>query len=146
MQIDSAFEDDRTFECSESDEQWRYCAEFDYYKTPVLAFFYSKDDYIQRAVLEAEGTISTLSQLQYNLRRDGFEIAQLTHSGEVFDVKHQVEVNTLESVDQALIEFVNRHHSDMPFKMTLNKVGSQSLIQVIVRYRPAYLSLTFSRD
>ncbi|WP_394245017.1 hypothetical protein [Vibrio astriarenae] len=144
--MSDVFEDEYTFECSETDEQWRYCAEFVYYQTPVFAYFYESAGVIKRAELEVEPSMNHLAQVQYNLRRDGFEISSVSHGGEVFDVEKQLKMVSPSDVDKALIEFINSHSPSEPIKLVWNKHDSQSSVVAVVTNDISMLQLTFTRE
>ncbi|GAL09693.1 hypothetical protein JCM19233_670 [Vibrio astriarenae] len=144
--MSDVFEDEYTFECSETDEQWRYCAEFVYYQTSVFAYFYESAGVIKRAELEVEPSMNHLAQVQYNLRRDGFEVSSVSHSGEVFDVKKQLKMVSPSDVDKALIEFINSHSPSEPITLVWNKYDNQSDARAVVAYDVLMLQLTFTRE
>lgn len=79
--------------------------------------FYYRDSYIAEAQiidqklsiqLLAEYSSHLLSELQLNLRRDGFSLVNVSIEGAEFDVASEVEESSTEEADRELVLFLNR--------------------------------------
>ncbi|MDN2483782.1 hypothetical protein [Vibrio agarivorans] len=143
-----AYEDEVTFECSERESQWRYCAEFNYYQVPVFAYFYSHQGQIDKAVLELESSPVNFTQLQYNLRRDGFEpVLAVTNNGR-FDVIERLKKAPEYQVNAELVQFINQRPIDGEMEMTWvnnsNNANSAEITATLI-YKVETLTLGFTR-
>ncbi|MGR5166259.1 hypothetical protein ACPV5L_03525 [Vibrio astriarenae] len=140
-----AYEDEVTFECSERESQWRYCAEFIYYQVPVFAYFYSHQGQIDQAVLELESSPVNFTQLQYNLRRDGFEPVLAVTSNGRFDVIERLKKAPEYQVDAELVQFINQRPIDGEMEMTwVNNANSAEITATLI-YKVETLTLGFTR-
>ncbi|MFM2589048.1 hypothetical protein [Vibrio sp. TBV020] len=68
--------------------------------------------------LMSEFSVHRFSQLQLNLRADGFSLQVVEVEGERFDVAKQLSTSTSSDVDAALVRFINRYSQQVPRTLT----------------------------
>ncbi|WP_394127024.1 hypothetical protein [Vibrio hepatarius] len=67
--------------------------------------------------LMTEFSIHQLSQLQLNLRSDGFSLLSVEVMGERFDISQQSSQHSVSEVNAALVQFINRYPQTAPRKL-----------------------------
>ncbi|MCA3950264.1 hypothetical protein JKP21_02835 [Vibrio vulnificus] len=103
------------FDCSQSEEEKRYCVdELNYYQRPFfgeLQLMDSKNVYM----LQTEFDLIAWSQLQLNLRKDLMQIAEVSASGDSFNVQAQLAKAKTQKernlVDKNLVIFLNKYRT-----------------------------------
>ncbi len=103
------------FDCSQSEVEKRYCVdELTYYQRPFfgeLQLMDSKNIYMLQTAFD----LIAWSQLQLNLRKDLMQIAEVSVSGDSFDVQAQLsKAKTQEErnlVDKNLVIFLNKYRT-----------------------------------
>jgi hypothetical protein len=95
------------FDCGEQ-EFVEYCAfEVNYRGVDVDIRFVTKDDKVIKSIITAPFTTHAYSQLQTNLRVDGYQLAEVKMGSLHFNIQEQVELHGMLTADQKLIKFLN---------------------------------------
>lgn len=97
------------YDCGEEEENREFCSEESrYYKVVVDGRLWLKDKKVREVRLTAPFTPVNYSELILGLRKDGFQLAQVTIGQERFDVRKQLKEGSENEVDSALIRFLNK--------------------------------------
>lgn len=87
---------------------------------------YYRGSYVAEAVVSqsaleiellSEFSTHLLSQLQLNLRSDGFSLQSVEIMGERFDISQQSSQHSVSDLNQALVQFINRYPQTAPRKL-----------------------------
>lgn len=146
MDVQGVYQDQVTFECALREGEWRYCAEFNYYDLPVFAQFFSDDAQINRVQLELVSSAFYLSQLQFNLRRDGFQPRRVSYGEHDFNVQEALKHSTSEVVDRQLIELINQRPINSVLSMQWVKSSNELLIEAKIQDDGVDLVLEMTRQ
>ncbi|EPP25595.1 hypothetical protein [Vibrio fluvialis] len=102
-------------ECSEMPSVKKWCSEpFAYYATTVwaqVAFHHGRSS---EMVLHADYSMYNWSQLQLGLRKDGFQLQHAQLDLATFDVAQQMQIQSWQATDKALVVFLNQHARAFP--------------------------------
>lgn len=87
-----------------------------YYNLPVYVVLTVREGVVDEVTFTMDFSSYNLSQLQLNLRKDGFWLSKISYGGDTFDVRREIEARPTEiaEVDKSLIEFINARPSDTP--------------------------------
>jgi hypothetical protein len=95
------------FDCGEQ-EFVEYCAfDVNYRGVDVDIRFVTKDDKVIESIITVPFTTHAYSQLQTNLRVDGYQLAEVKMGSVSFNIKEQIELHGMLTADQKLIKFLN---------------------------------------
>ncbi|WP_394251578.1 hypothetical protein [Vibrio profundi] len=99
------------FECGV--ETYTLCSdEISYYRTRVFLEVLVEGSDVSRVVMNADFSNHVYSELQLNLRKDGFQLASFDIDGNEFNVEKRLMNATNEErveVDKELVTFINRY-------------------------------------
>ncbi|ELI1811724.1 hypothetical protein RQV70_002873 [Vibrio fluvialis] len=102
-------------ECSEMPSVKKWCSEpFAYYATTVWAQVAFHHDRSNEMVLHADYSMHNWSQLQLGLRKDGFQLQHAQLDQATFDVAQQMQIQSCQATDKALVVFLNQHARAFP--------------------------------
>ncbi|ELD1798594.1 hypothetical protein QXB72_002383 [Vibrio fluvialis] len=102
-------------ECSEMPSVKKWCSEpFAYYATTVWAQVAFHHDRSSEMVLHADYSMHNWSQLQLGLRKDGFQLHHAQLDQATFDVTQQIQIQSWQATDKALVVFLNQHARAFP--------------------------------
>lgn len=98
------------FECNESDARLSWCSdEFDYYSVTMWGEVTgSNNDSVSDLTLHSAYTRHSWTQLQLNLRKDGFEIVQVEIGDKQFSVPDALDSGSPEQANRDLVVFLNQ--------------------------------------
>ncbi|MGL6312350.1 hypothetical protein [Vibrio sp. WXL103] len=146
MDVQGVYQDQVTFECALGEDEWRYCAEFSYYDLPVFAQLFSDEGQINQVRLELASSAFHLSQLQFNLRRDGFQPHRVSYAEHDFNVQEALKHSPPEVVDRQLIELINQRPRNSILSMQWVKSSNEVLIQAKIQDDGTDLVLEMTRQ
>lgn len=117
--VEDIKQNDTWWECAELDTQPRWCSDsFQYYATSVWASITFDAQGQAGLTLYTAYSAHDWSQLQYALRRDGFQIAEVTIADQQFSITQQLTHYTATKVDRELVLFLNQYASQFPKQQT----------------------------
>lgn len=104
------------FECNESHARRSWCSdEFDYYSVKVWGEVTgANNDGVIGLTLHTAYTRHIWTQLQLNLRKDGFEITHVQIGDKSFSVQDELNLESREQVDKSLVLFLNQSAAIFP--------------------------------
>ncbi|PMH44541.1 hypothetical protein BCU68_03300 [Vibrio sp. 10N.286.49.B3] len=110
------------FDCGLEDEDIQFCSdEVNYYTTAVFAQLWVENNSVNELMLTRDFSMTSYSNLQLSLRRDGYQIETVTMNGHLFDVKDKLSKNTIMDVDKELIIFLNSQPITQEKRLTWSK-------------------------
>ncbi|NVD05955.1 hypothetical protein FCU94_03410 [Vibrio sp. JPW-9-11-11] len=112
---------------SECPEQ-RWCQDMVTYYQELLYAQAELTPHRLEVVLIGEFTSHRLSQLQLNLRRDGFELVKVEFGQQVFDVAEALQTMPAVEVDKALIVFINQYRQSTQRVLTWHASFGRALL------------------
>ncbi|MBY7998014.1 hypothetical protein KW438_21630 [Vibrio fluvialis] len=102
-------------ECSEIPSVKKWCSDpFAYYATNVWVEVEFHHDRSNEMVLHADYSMHNWSQLQLGLRKDGFQLQHAQVDQATFDVVQQMQIQSWQATDKALVVFLNQHARAFP--------------------------------
>lgn len=97
------------FDCGLEADNELFCSdEIRYYKVPVLAEISIDDGDMSQIQLQRGYSLLHYSELQINLRKDGFLLKEVHIGGESFIVDDVLKTMSMEAANKALVPFLNR--------------------------------------
>ncbi|WGV98724.1 hypothetical protein QF117_01800 [Vibrio sp. YMD68] len=122
-------ENTELYDCGLEQDDQAFCSdEVRYYKTPVVVTLLvdpdthafdkrASDKRVTKAKLSADFSPIHYTDLQLNLRKDGFHIVEVYKAGRRFLVAEEIRFSDLQAADKALIEFMNQGTIDDPIEV-----------------------------
>ncbi len=96
------------FDCGE-EEGKEYCSErVKYYNTEVESYLWVEDGQVNKVEVSSPFSISSYSELQLNLRKDGFVLAWIKIGEKSIDVIEELKLKPLYKVDREVVMFMNK--------------------------------------
>ncbi|MGC9401172.1 hypothetical protein ACP43V_01895 [Vibrio genomosp. F10 str. 9ZC157] len=107
------------YDCGLEQDDQEFCSdEIRYYKTRVVVtLLVGSDTRVTKVKLSADFSPIHYTDLQLNLRKDGFHIVEVRKSGRHFLVAEEIRLADRQAVDRALIEFMNQGAIDDPIEV-----------------------------
>lgn len=97
------------FDCGLEADNQRFCSdEIRYYKVPVMGEVFIAEDSMSQIQLQRDYSLLHYSELQINLRKDGFLLKEAHIGGESFIVDEVLKTMSMEEANKALVPFLNR--------------------------------------
>lgn len=96
------------FDCGE-EEGKEYCSEpVKYYNTEVESYLWVEDGLVNKVEVSSPFSILSYSELQLNLRKDGFVLAWIKIGEKSIDVIEELKLKPLYKVDREVVMFMNK--------------------------------------
>lgn len=99
---------DEVYDCGLEDENREFCTDIvKYYNTEIEGRLLVIDGLVKKIETTTVFSTSTYSELQKNLRKDGFSLSKAMISGQKFDVLKQLECKTIDEVNRDFVRFLS---------------------------------------
>lgn len=107
--------DSSLFDCGLEKEDEKFCSDVvRYYKTEVTAEIFFTESRFDKLVLNSAFSPLVYSDLQLNLRKDGYGLVNIKIGDVLFDVEKQLLQLSPDVVDKELISFLNSQPLSVP--------------------------------
>ena len=106
------------FDCGEKEEGKEFCSEVvNYYTTPVQGYLWLAKENVNKIQLNAPFTASNYSQLQLNIRKDGYVLVWVEIAGKHIDITEQLKTKPFHIVDREVMMFMNKGRISSPRRL-----------------------------
>lgn len=106
--LEQARQSGQVYDCGLEEEDREFCTDvMKYYNTNVEGRLFVIDALVQRIDITTSFTASAYSELQMNLRKDGFSLSKASIAGEEFDVLDQLKSKTVDEVNRDFVQFLS---------------------------------------
>ena len=96
------------YDCGLEEENREFCTDIvKYYNTEVEGRLLVIDGLVKEIETTTVFSASTYSELQMNLRKDGFSLSSAMISGQKFDVLKELEIKTVDEVNREFVRFLS---------------------------------------
>lgn len=107
--IDSLNEMQGLFDCGEIEEGKEYCSEtVKYYNTKVESYLWVEEGIVTKIEVLAVFNALNYSELQLNLRKDGYVLAWIEIGDKSINVIKELKLKALYKVDRDVVMFMNK--------------------------------------
>lgn len=105
------------FDCGE-EEHKKYCSEpVNYYKTPVDSFLLLEQGSVNKIEIVSTFSAINYSELQLNLRKDGYVLAWLEIGDKHIDIIEELKTKPFHVIDREVVMFMNKGKITTPRKL-----------------------------
>ncbi|MDN3696004.1 hypothetical protein QWY97_01360 [Vibrio cortegadensis] len=129
LALESIKYDNTLFDCGLEKENEKFCSDVvRYYKTEVTAEIFFVENRFDKLVLNSAFSPLVYSDLQLNLRKDGYGLISIKIGNSFFDVEKKLLQSSPDAVDKKLITFLNSQPLSVP-RILVWRHKSESLSQ-----------------
>ncbi|MDE1315943.1 hypothetical protein MEG05_18235 [Vibrio aestuarianus] len=132
-------------ECGDEHRSPIYCSDVvEYYKTSAWAELEIIDNKVTSVRMHIDFSRIAHSDLQLNLRRDGFQLTQVMIGDQRFSVQEQLAKHSMPEVDKALVLFLNKTPATFPQQQQWQK--GNNIAQLVTDGQAIRLVFTHSES
>ncbi|CAH8239117.1 conserved exported hypothetical protein [Vibrio aestuarianus] len=132
-------------ECGDEHRAPIYCSDVvEYYKTSARAELEITNSEVSSVRMHIDFSRMAYSDLQLNLRRDGFQLTQVMIGDQYFSVQEQLTKHSMPEVDKALVLFLNQTPTIFPQQQQWQK--GNNIAQLVTDGQAICLVFTHSES